>query len=97
MADAIDRAQLRRKLMNMQQRIRQRRDGAYRCGYDDACRDALMNLNGCDQLETTAVTRCKNCRHSTEKESSMVYCMRHNRSKKPDDFCNYGDPEYEFE
>jgi len=95
MADAIDREQLRRKLMNMQNRVKQRRDGAYRCGYEDACRDALANLDRCDQLETTAVTRCINCQRSTEKQSTMVYCLLHNRSKNPNDFCNYGEPDYE--
>ena len=94
MTDAIDREQIQRKLYQMRGRIQQRRDGAYKCGYQDACKDALQKLAECDRLETDTVTRCKECQHATERCTIMPYCTIHNRRKAPDDFCNYGEPDY---
>ena len=94
MADAIDRDEISAKLHRMQDRIKQRREGAYKCGYRDACMDALNKLNECSSLETTTVTRCEKCRHATERTTTMPYCTIHNRRKSPDDFCNFGDPDY---
>jgi len=94
MTDAIDREQMQRKIYHMRGRNQQRRDGAYKCGYQDACKDALQKLAECDQLTTATVTRCIDCRHCTEKQSTMVYCLIHNRQRDPNDFCNFGEIEY---
>lgn len=94
MADAIDRNMMRSKLIRMENRSRQRRDGAYKSGYRDACSDALRKLRECPALETTAITRCEKCRHATERQTTMPYCTIHNRRKAPDDFCNLGEPDY---
>ena len=94
MADAIDREQANRKLVQMANRIKQRRDGPYKCGYVDACKDAIHKLNECDELEAVTITRCLHCRHATERTTTMPYCTIHNRRRAPDDFCNFGDPDY---
>ena len=95
MADAIDREQMRRKVIQMQNRIKQRRDGGYKCGYNDACKDALQKLDEIPAMETKAVTLCKYCQSATERTSTMPYCMIHNKRKAPDDWCNFGTPDYE--
>ena len=94
MADIIDREQIRSKIVRMSHRVRQRRDGPYKVGYSDACKDALQKMAECDRLTTDTVTRCIDCRHSTEKQSTMVYCLIHNRQRDPNDFCNFGEIEY---
>lgn len=95
MADAIDRETMRGKLIRMQNRIRQRRDGAYKCGYKDACNDALQKLDEIPALETDTVVHCRECRHATERHSTMPYCTVHNRRRGPEDFCNFGETDYE--
>lgn len=95
MTDAIDREQMRRKVYTMQNRIKQRREGSYRCGYNDACKDALLKLAECDSLETDTVTRCHECRHATERTTAMPYCTVHNRRRAPNDYCNFGDKDFE--
>ena len=52
MADAIDRDQMRGKIQRMADRCKQRRDGAYKVGYSDACKDAMQKLYECTSLET---------------------------------------------
>lgn len=94
MADAIDREQIYGKLIRMKDRIRQRRDGAYKCGYQDACMDAIHKLSECDSLETVTVTRCGKCRHATERMTTLPYCTIHNRRRGQTDFCNFGEPDY---
>ena len=95
MVDAIDREAMRGKLTRMNDRIKQRRDGAYKCGYKDACSDAIQKLAEIPSVELCPVTRCKVCRHATERQTTMPYCTVHNRRKGPDDFCNFGEPDYE--
>ena len=95
MADAIDRETMRGKLIRMQNRIRQRRDGAYKCGYKDACSDALQKLDEIPALETDTVVHCLECRHATERHSTMPFCTVHNRRRGPEDFCNFGETDYE--
>ena len=95
MADAIDRETMRGKLIRMQNRIRQRRDGAYKCGYKDACNDALQKLDEIPALETDTVVHCRECRHATERHSTMPFCTVHNRRRGPEDFCNFGETDYE--
>jgi hypothetical protein len=79
----------------MQNRIKQRRDGPYKCGYNDACKDAVQKLTECPSLETTSVTRCHECRNALERQTTLPYCIIHNRRKAPDDYCNYGAPDIE--
>ncbi len=93
MADAIDRELMRGKILRMNDRIRQRRDGPYKCGYKDACLDALQKLAECPSLEVATVTRCGECRKATERTTTMPYCTVQNRRKAPDDFCNFGEPD----
>jgi len=93
--NAIDKDQLEKKLVRMQHRIRQRRDGPYKIGYNDACKDAIQKMNECDILETPTVIRCRECRHSTERQSTMVYCTIHNKRKYPDEYCNLNESDYE--
>ena len=95
MADAIDLETMRGKLIRMQNRIRQRRDGAYKCGYKDACNDALQKLDEIPALETDTVVHCRECRHATERHSTMPFCTVHNRRRGPEDFCNFGETDYE--
>ena len=89
--NAIDRDLIHGKLVRMLDRCKQRRDGAYKCGYRDACQDAIQKLNECDDIENTAVVRCRICRHATERYSTMPYCTIHNRHRGPEDFCNFGE------
>lgn len=91
--DAIDREQMHGKLQRMRDRVKQRRDGAYKTGYKDACNDALQKLNECQSIETTAVTRCKECRHATERTTTLPYCLLQNRRKDPDDYCRFSEPD----
>lgn len=95
MADAIDREQLKNKLTRMMFRVRQHRNGPYKCGYMDAARDAMHAAEDCERLDTPAVVLCKNCRRATERNTTMPYCMLCNRRKDPDDFCRYGETDYE--
>lgn len=95
MADAIDRELMDGKLRRMRDRIRQRRDGPYKVGYEDACKDAVQKLNECPSLETATVTRCGKCRHANERQTTQPYCTIHNRRRAPDDYCNFGEPDYE--
>ena len=95
MADAVDREQVRGKIRRMQDRIRQRRDGPYKVGYADACRDAMQKLDECESLDTKAVTLCKDCDNATERDTTLPYCIIQNRRKAPDDYCNYGHKDYE--
>ena len=94
MADIIDREQIRSKIVRMSHRVRQRRDGPYKVGYSDACKDALQKLDECDSLTSDQVT-CKECTHANERHTTMPYCSIHNRRKAPDDYCNYGERDYE--
>ena len=89
--DAIDREMINGKLVRMIDRCKQRRDGAYKCGYLDACKDAIHKLTECPSLDTTAVIRCRICRYATERSSTMPYCTIHNRHRGPDEFCNFGE------
>lgn len=93
--NAVDRNLLSSKLHRMKDRVRQRRDGPYRCGYTDACKDAIQKLNECPEIETTAVVRCRECRHATERFTTMPYCTIHNRRRGPDDYCNFGETDFE--
>ena len=93
--NAINKDQLYGKLLRMKERIKQWRNGPYRCGYRDACQDAMQKLNECDILETATVIRCKECRHATERCSTMPYCTIHNRRRGPEDYCNFGETDYE--
>lgn len=95
MADVIDRDQIRGKLIRMSDRIKQRRDGPYKVGYSDACKDALQKLGECPSLETDAVIRCRECRHASERHTTMPYCGIHNRRKAPEDYCNFGEKDFE--
>lgn len=90
MADAVDREQMRGKIVRMLHRIRQRRDGPYKVGYSDACRDALQKLDECESLGTRAVTLCQVCANATERDTTLPYCTIHNRRRAPDDYCNFG-------
>lgn len=93
MADAIDREAMRRKVITMKSRIKQRRDGPYKCGYTDACKDAIQKLDEIPSMETDAVTRCRECRHATERDTTLPYCILKNRRQGPDDYCNFGEPD----
>ena len=93
-ADAIDRDQMRGKLNRMRDRVKQRRDCAYKCGYKDACNDALQKLDEIPSLEQTTVTRCRECSHATERHTTLPYCLLQNRRKDPDDYCRFGEPDY---
>jgi hypothetical protein len=95
MADAIDRETMRGKLIRMNDRIKQRRDGAYKCGYKDACSDALQKLAEIPSMETATITRCSKCQHANERQTTMPYCTIHNRRRAPDDYCNFGEPDYD--
>lgn len=94
MADAIDRSEIRCRLKRILGRNVQRRDGAYKSGWQDAIQMALQAAEACESMETTAITRCANCRHATERTTTMPYCTIHNRHRSPEDFCNFGDPDY---
>lgn len=94
MADAVDRELIRGKILRMNDRIKQRRDGPYKIGYKDACLDALQKLEECPSLEEITVTRCRECQKATERETTMPYCLLQNRRKDPDDYCRYGEPDY---
>lgn len=95
MADAVDREQMRGKIVRMQHRIRQRRDGPYKVGYQDACKDALQKLDECDGMRLKAVVECHECRHASERHTTMPYCALTNRRKAPDDYCRFGEKDYE--
>jgi hypothetical protein len=93
--DAIDRTQMRGKIQRMTDRCKQRRDGAYKVGYSDACKDAMQKLYECSSLETCTVTRCRECRHANERHTTQPFCTIHNRRRAPDDYCNFGETDYE--
>ena len=95
MIDAIDRDELDRKLYKLKVLIQQRKSSSYNYGYLMAINDAINKMRDCASLETTAVVRCKDCRHATDRYSTMPYCSIHNRSRGPDDFCNFGENDNE--
>ena len=95
MADAIDRETMYGKLTRMRNRIKQRRDGPYKVGYEDACKDAIQKLAECPKLETATVVCCGQCGHAVERHTTLPYCTLQNRRKMPDDYCNYGVPDCE--
>ena len=57
-------------------------------------KEAVQAVENCRSLEVCTVTRCGKCKHSTEKHSTMVYCLIHNKHKDPNDFCNFGDNDF---
>ena len=95
MADAIDREQARGKMRSLENRTKQWKDGSFKSGYKSAVRDAIQKISECDSLETDTVTRCRDCRHASEQNTTMPYCTVHNRRRAPDDFCNFGERQFE--
>ncbi len=94
-ADAIDRETMRGKLLRMNDRIKQRRDGPYKIGYRDACKDALQKLDEVPSMETGTIVRCSRCAHANERQTTQPYCTIHNRRRAPDDYCNFGETDFE--
>lgn len=92
--DAIDRDLMQCKLMRMKDRVKQRRDGSYKCGYNDACSDALQKLDECPSIDTPTVTYCRECQYATERDTTMPYCIKQNRRKDPEAYCEQGAPDY---
>jgi len=93
MDDVISREEMRTKLVRMKDRVRQRRDGSYKVGYEDACKDSMQKLFECASLEVVAVTRCRECRHAVENYTTQPFCTIRNRRCSPDDYCNHGERE----
>ena len=91
MIDAIDREELNRKLFKLKLAMKQRKDSAYNRGYTAAINDAIYKAGECTVMEMTAIVRCKNCHYATERLSTMPFCTIHNRSRGPDDYCNFGE------
>jgi len=94
MGDAIDRDEIKIRMKRIWGRTTQWKSGSFRAGFVTAMEYAVQAVDNCKSLEVTTVTRCGECRHATEKNCSMVYCLIHNRHKDPTDFCNFGDPDY---
>lgn len=92
--DAISRDEMRHKLIQLRSRTAQWGSSSFRAGYRKAVDFALSDLEGCRQLEGVTVTRCKDCQYATERHATLVHCTVFNRSKNPDDFCNYGEPDF---
>ena len=96
MIDAIDREEMNRKLFKLKLAMKQRRnDSAYNRGYTDAVSDAINKAGECTSLELTAIVRCKDCHHATERFSTMPFCTIHNRRRGADDYCNFGEIDIE--
>lgn len=93
MEDVISREEIYSKIYRMKDRIRSHREGSYRRGYTDACKDAFQKLGECASLEVVTVTRCRYCRHAAERETTLPYCTVHNRRRAPDDYCKCGERE----
>ena len=94
MVDAIDRQEMSRKLTNMMLSMQQRSHMPFRQGYIAACKDAINKLNECREIETTAVVRCRECSHATERHTTLPYCTIRNRAVEPDDYCKFGEPDF---
>ena len=92
--DVISRDLIEGKLKRMQDRVKQRRDGSYKCGYNDACNDALQKVNECPSADTTSITYCKDCIHASDRETTMPFCIIQNRRKMPESYCENGAHDY---
>lgn len=93
MGDAISREEMRNRLRQIRCRTMQWRNGPFRAGFLEAMDHVSSAVESCREVEGVMVTRCKYCRHASERESTLVYCMIHNRRKDPTDYCNYGEPD----
>lgn len=93
MEEAISREEMKRKLYALRNRTVQWKSGSFKAGYNSAVDFAMSDLDSCRTLEIVTVTRCKYCRHATERYSTLPHCTIFNRSKAPEDFCNYGEPD----
>ena len=95
MADAIDRSEIRCRLKRIRGKNVQRRESSYKSGWEDAIQMALHAAEACESLETTTITRCKDCVNATERNTTLPYCIIHNRTRDPEDYCNYGARDFE--
>lgn len=93
MGDAISRDEMKAKLYKLRSRTDQWKASSFRAGYREAIDFALSDVENCRAVEAILVTRCHECRHATERQSTMPYCTVHNRTRSPEDYCNFGDPD----
>jgi hypothetical protein len=93
MGDAISRDEMKARLYKLRSRTDQWKPSSFRAGYREAVDFALSDAESCRPVEAVLITRCGQCRSATERNSTMPYCMIHNRRKNPDDFCNFGAPD----
>jgi len=91
--DAISRDEMKVKLYKLRSRTEQWKASSFRAGFRQAIDFALSDVDGCRPVEAVLITRCHECRHATERHSTMPYCTIHNRTRGPEDFCNFGDPD----
>lgn len=93
MGDAISRDEMKARLYKLRSRTDQWKPSSFRAGYREAVDFALSDAESCRAVDAILVTRCRECRHATERQTTLPYCMIHNRRKSPEDYCNYGDPD----
>lgn len=93
MSEAISRDEIKKRLHMLKSRSDQWKQGSYRAGFREALVYAIDDVNSCRTLEQTTVTECHECAHALEKQSTMPYCTIQNRTKDPDDYCKFGEPD----
>lgn len=93
MGDAISRDEVLAKLYKLRSRTDQWKQGSFRAGYREAIDYAISDANNCRPVEAILITRCGKCVHATERNTTMPYCTVHNRTRSPEDYCNFGEPD----
>ncbi len=93
MEDAISREEMKYRLRQIRSRTTQWKQSSFRAGFLEAIDHAASAVESCRQVEGVIVTRCKDCRHATDRHSTLPYCTIHNKHKDPNDYCNFGDPD----
>lgn len=93
MGDAISRDEMKAKLYKLRSRTEQGKASSFRAGFRQAIDFALSDVDSCRPVEAVLITRCHECRHAAERQTTLPYCMIHNRRKSPEDYCNYGEPD----
>lgn len=95
MADAISRDVVKNRIHRLKTRMQRKKPNEFQLGQLDGLEYALSIITACDALEVVAVTRCKECRHATERHTTLPYCLIQNRRKDPDDYCMLSGPDEE--
>ena len=73
MEDAISREEIKFRQRQIRSRTTQWKQSSFRAGFLEAINNAASAVESCSKVEGVIVTRCKECRHATDRHSTLPY------------------------